>query len=40
LIEHPSALRLAELALRRKHFEEEPLEPIYLRAPYITTPKV
>ncbi|HEY2712684.1 MAG TPA: tRNA (adenosine(37)-N6)-threonylcarbamoyltransferase complex dimerization subunit type 1 TsaB [Chthoniobacterales bacterium] len=38
-IEHPSALRLAELALRAKDFSEEPLQPIYLRAPYITTAK-
>jgi tRNA threonylcarbamoyladenosine biosynthesis protein TsaB len=38
-IEHPSALRLAELALRAKDFSEEPLQPIYLRTPYITTAK-
>jgi len=38
-IEHPSAMRLAELALRAKDFSEEPLQPIYLRTPYITTAK-
>ncbi len=34
---HPSALVLARLA--EKNGSAEPLEPIYLRAPYITTPK-
>ena len=39
LLEHPSALRLAELAARAEFGTSEILEPIYLRAPYITTPK-
>lgn len=38
-IEHPSALRLAELATEVNCLIEEELEPIYLREPYITTPK-
>ncbi len=39
VVEHPSALRLAELALQVEMGEEKMLEPIYLREPYITTPK-
>ena len=38
IIEHPSALRLLELALRTDDEMEQTLEPIYLRAPYITVP--
>jgi tRNA threonylcarbamoyl adenosine modification protein YeaZ len=38
-IEHPSALRLIELATQADCLIEETLEPIYLREPYITTPK-
>lgn len=38
-IEHPSALRLAELASQADCLVEEELEPIYLREPYITTPR-
>ncbi|HEY3662914.1 MAG TPA: tRNA (adenosine(37)-N6)-threonylcarbamoyltransferase complex dimerization subunit type 1 TsaB [Chthoniobacterales bacterium] len=36
-IAHPSALRMAELALRVEGEGEEMLEPIYLREPHITT---
>jgi tRNA threonylcarbamoyladenosine biosynthesis protein TsaB len=36
---HPSAMVLAELAEKLDPRMEEPLEPIYLREPYITTPK-
>jgi tRNA A37 threonylcarbamoyladenosine modification protein TsaB len=39
LVEDPSALRLAELALAQTEGAEVPLEPIYLREPYITTPR-
>lgn len=39
LVENPSALRLVELAAGMEKDEERPLEPIYLRAPYITTPR-
>ena len=39
VVEHPSALRLAELALEAEMGDEETLEPIYLREPYITTPR-
>jgi tRNA threonylcarbamoyladenosine biosynthesis protein TsaB len=35
----PSALRLAQLAAEADCAAEETLEPIYLREPYITTPK-
>ena len=38
-IEHPSALRLVELATEADCLIEEELEPIYLREPYITTAK-
>ncbi|CAN5518233.1 hypothetical protein BH20VER3_BH20VER3_11270 [soil metagenome] len=38
-VEHPSALRLAELAPALATGEAETLEPIYLRSPHITTPK-
>jgi tRNA threonylcarbamoyladenosine biosynthesis protein TsaB len=38
-VEHPSALRLAELALAVEGGDEETLAPIYLREPYITTPR-
>ena len=38
-IENPSALRLVEIATEKEQLEELPLEPIYLRAPYITTPR-
>ena len=38
-VEHPSALRLVELATEKDCPIEEELEPIYLRAPYITTPR-
>ncbi len=38
-IEHPSALRLVELAIQADCMVEENLEPIYLREPYITTPR-
>lgn len=37
IVEHPSALRLIELALRLKGESTDILEPIYLREPYITT---
>jgi tRNA threonylcarbamoyl adenosine modification protein YeaZ len=36
-VQHPSALRLAELALGAQFDDAETLEPIYLREPYITT---
>ena len=36
-IEHPSALRMVELATEAACLIEEELEPIYLREPYITT---
>lgn len=39
IVEHPSALRLAELALEIESGDQETLEPIYLRAPYITVPR-
>ena len=39
VVEHPSALRLAELALEMEFDDQETLEPIYLRAPYITVPR-
>lgn len=39
MVEHPSALRLARLAQRGEGGNEEILEPIYLRGPYITTAK-
>ncbi|MEO8439918.1 MAG: tRNA (adenosine(37)-N6)-threonylcarbamoyltransferase complex dimerization subunit type 1 TsaB [Spartobacteria bacterium] len=39
MVEHPSALRLVELAPKTVDGPEEALEPIYLRAPYITTPR-
>ena len=39
LVESPSALRLAELAMAQAEGAEVPLEPIYLREPYITTPR-
>lgn len=38
-VEHPSALRLAELALTVESGDAETLAPIYLREPYITTPR-
>jgi tRNA threonylcarbamoyladenosine biosynthesis protein TsaB len=38
-IEHPSALRLVELATQTECLIEKELEPIYLREPYITTPR-
>lgn len=38
-VQHPSALRLAELAPDLPPIGNETLEPIYLRAPYITAPK-
>ncbi|MEO7165932.1 MAG: tRNA (adenosine(37)-N6)-threonylcarbamoyltransferase complex dimerization subunit type 1 TsaB [Spartobacteria bacterium] len=38
-VAHPSALRLAELALRSESELDEILEPIYLREPYITIAK-
>jgi len=38
-VEHPSALRLVELATQVDCLIEENLEPIYLREPYITTPR-
>lgn len=37
IVEHPSALRLAELAPRIGG--EQMLEPIYMRPPHITTPR-
>src|SRR5262245_26365647 len=37
IIEHPSALRLVELATESDCLIDEELEPIYLREPYITT---
>ena len=39
IVEHPSALRLAELAEEMEIEDAEELEPIYLRAPYITVAK-
>jgi tRNA threonylcarbamoyladenosine biosynthesis protein TsaB len=39
MVEDPSALRLAELAIAHDEGAEMPLEPIYLREPYITTPR-
>ena len=39
IVEQPSALRLVELASRTSDDPEAALEPIYLRAPYITTPR-
>jgi tRNA threonylcarbamoyl adenosine modification protein YeaZ len=39
LVESPSALRLAELAMAQAEGAEVPLEPIYLREPYVTTPR-
>jgi tRNA threonylcarbamoyl adenosine modification protein YeaZ len=39
IVEDPSALRLAELALAHGEGAEMPLEPIYLREPHITTPR-
>jgi tRNA threonylcarbamoyladenosine biosynthesis protein TsaB len=39
IVEHPSALRLAELAQEMETGDAEELEPIYLRAPYITVPR-
>ena len=39
IVEHPSALRLAELALEMEIGDQETLEPIYLRPPYITVPR-
>jgi tRNA threonylcarbamoyl adenosine modification protein YeaZ len=39
IVEHPSALRLAELAREMEIEDAEELEPIYLRAPYITVAK-
>ena len=39
VVEHPSALRLAQLALDAEIDDPETLEPIYLREPYITTPR-
>jgi tRNA threonylcarbamoyladenosine biosynthesis protein TsaB len=38
IVEQPSALRLAQLALRGDGADGETLEPIYLRAPYVTSP--
>ena len=38
IMEYPSAVRLVELARRMNGHSDETLEPIYLRAPYITTP--
>jgi tRNA threonylcarbamoyl adenosine modification protein YeaZ len=38
IVEHPSALRLLQLALRPDEGVEESLEPIYLRSSYITAP--
>jgi tRNA threonylcarbamoyl adenosine modification protein YeaZ len=38
-VAHPSALRLAELALEAEIGDKETLEPIYLRPPYITVPR-
>ena len=38
IMEYPSALRLIELAQRMNGHSDETLEPIYLRAPYITAP--
>ena len=37
VVEHPTALRLAELALEAQFDDAETLETIYLREPYITT---
>jgi tRNA A37 threonylcarbamoyladenosine modification protein TsaB len=39
IVEHPSALRLVELAEEMEIEDAEELEPIYLRAPYITVAK-
>ncbi len=39
LIAHPSAVVLVQLAEKTKAGSEKPLEPIYLREPYITMPK-
>ncbi len=39
-VRHPSALILAELAEEMTEEAAAPLEPIYLRAPHITYPKV
>jgi tRNA threonylcarbamoyladenosine biosynthesis protein TsaB len=39
IVEHPSAFRLAELAREMEIKDAEELEPIYLRAPYITVPR-
>ncbi len=39
MVENPSALRLVELASGHDWGTERPLEPIYLREPYITTPR-
>ena len=39
IVEHPSAFRLAELAQEMEIEDAEGLEPIYLRAPYITVPR-
>lgn len=38
-VEIPSALRLAELVPEIDREKQGPLEPIYLREPYITTPR-
>lgn len=38
-VENPSALRLVEIACAIGEGEERVLEPIYLREPYITTPR-
>ncbi len=37
MVENPSALRLVELAVGHDDTMDGPLEPIYLREPYITT---
>jgi len=39
IVEHPSALRLAELTREMEIEDSNELEPIYLRAPYITVAK-
>lgn len=36
IVEHPSALRLAQLATDHQNESAETLEPIYLRPPYVT----